>query len=210
MAFRKYITPMVFLEFFKNPTYPKIWGLSYPFLKKKIWKNSERNPIGLFGEILVCKYNLSFCRLLFIHHRLTSGWLSEFALHLINADDDDDDFYYNTFFRLFFENYIWSNTQIHANANTKIQIRPRRHFGVGHFVSRLWLQRTDADRAYELNRFSEYWTGTRRLHNWQRNTQIRIHTNTYTRNVFVCNIALYVVALGRRKNQKNFEQVSGK
>merc|ERR1712016_190167 len=30
-AFRKYTTPMVFREFLKNPTYPKIWGLSaYP------------------------------------------------------------------------------------------------------------------------------------------------------------------------------------
>ena len=27
---RKYTTPMLSLEFWKNPTYPKIWGLSYP------------------------------------------------------------------------------------------------------------------------------------------------------------------------------------
>ena len=32
-TFRKYTTPMVFREFLKNPTYPKIWGLSaYPLL----------------------------------------------------------------------------------------------------------------------------------------------------------------------------------
>merc|ERR1711981_263822 len=32
-AFRKYTIPMVFREFLKNPTYPKIWGLSaYPLL----------------------------------------------------------------------------------------------------------------------------------------------------------------------------------
>ena len=42
-AFRKYITPMVFLEFFKNPTYPKIWGLSYPFLKKNLKKFREKS-----------------------------------------------------------------------------------------------------------------------------------------------------------------------